>query len=61
MYSHHAENRIREALTDNRVAANAGARQFGKTTLARKIAEETHSYITLDATRSLISDASDPP
>ncbi|KPH78172.1 ATPase AAA, partial [Bosea vaviloviae] len=60
MYPRHAESRIREALTDTRVVAIAGPRQSGKTTLARKIAGETHSYLTLDDPAVLAAATSDP-
>jgi len=60
MYLRHAESRIREALTDTRVVAIAGPRQSGKTTLARKIAGETHTYLTLDDPAVLAAATSDP-
>jgi predicted AAA+ superfamily ATPase len=60
MYPRHAESRVREALTDTRVVAIAGPRQSGKTTLARKIAGETHSYLTLDDPAVLAAATTDP-
>ena len=45
----HAEARIREALADTRIVAIVGPRQSGKTTLARRIAEDdARPFITLD-------------
>ena len=45
----HAEAGIRAALADNRIVALVGPRQSGKTTLARRFAdEEKRPFITLD-------------
>ena len=45
----HAEARVREALTDTRIVAIVGPRQSGKTTLARRIADDDgRPFITLD-------------
>lgn len=45
----HAEVRIRTALADTRIVAIVGPRQSGKTTLARRIADdEGRTFITLD-------------
>ena len=45
----HAETRIRAALADTRIVAIVGPRQSGKTTLARRIAEDDgHPFVTLD-------------
>ena len=45
----HAEARIRAALADTRIVAIVGPRQSGKTTLARRIAEdEGRPFVTLD-------------
>jgi len=49
----HAEARIRAALEDTRIVAIVGPRQSGKTTLARKIADdEAMNLITLDDAQS---------
>ena len=44
----HAEPRLRTALADTRIVAIIGPRQSGKTTLARRIANDDHPFITLD-------------
>lgn len=45
----HAEARVREALADTRIVAIVGPRQSGKTTLARRIADDDgRPFITLD-------------
>ncbi len=45
----HAEARIRAALADTRIVAIVGPRQSGKTTLARRIAEDGgRPFVTLD-------------
>ena len=45
----HSEARVREALTDTRIVAIVGPRQSGKTTLARRIADEDgRQFINLD-------------
>lgn len=45
----HAEARIRTALSDTRIVAIVGPRQSGKTTLARRVAEDDgRPFITLD-------------
>ena len=45
----HSEARVREALTDTRIVAIVGPRQSGKTTLARRIADDDdRPFITLD-------------
>lgn len=45
----HSESRVREALTDTRIVAIVGPRQSGKTTLARRIADDDNRpFITLD-------------
>jgi predicted AAA+ superfamily ATPase len=45
----HAEPRVIRALADTRVTAIVGPRQSGKTTLARRIADQDgRSFITLD-------------
>ena len=45
----HTEARIRAALADTRIVAIVGPRQSGKTTLARRIAEDGgRPFVTLD-------------
>lgn len=44
----HAEPRIRAALADTRIVAIVGPRQSGKTTLARRIADDDRPFVTLD-------------
>ena len=44
----HSETRVREALVDTRIVAIVGPRQSGKTTLARRIADDGSPFITLD-------------
>jgi uncharacterized protein len=48
------------ALADTRVVAIAGPRQSGKTTLAKVIAAETHTYVTLDDAALLSAARADP-
>jgi len=54
----HAAPRIGEALADTRVVAIVGPRQSGKTTLARSLAVDGRTYLTLDdeQTRSFARD-----
>lgn len=44
----HAEARVRAALADTRIVAIIGPRQSGKTTLARRLANDDRPYVTLD-------------
>ena len=60
MYSRHATDRIREALSDTRVVLLAGPRQAGKTTLARSLAEDNRTYLTLDDATTLAAAKADP-
>ncbi|CAN7494345.1 ATP-binding protein [Phenylobacterium sp. LjRoot225] len=60
MFSRHSTDRIREALIDTRVVLLAGPRQAGKTTLARSLAEEGRSYLTLDDATTLSAAQADP-
>ncbi|HWE99307.1 MAG TPA: ATP-binding protein [Caulobacteraceae bacterium] len=60
VFIRHATDRIREALTDTRVVLLAGPRQAGKTTLARALAEEGRSYLTLDDATTLSAAQADP-
>lgn len=60
MYNRHATDQIREALGDTRVVLLAGPRQAGKTTLARSLAEENRTYLTLDDATTLAAANADP-
>ena len=61
MYARHIKQRILESLEEFRVVYIPGARQAGKSTLARQISEETgRQYITLDEQALRDSAASDP-
>ena len=49
----HAEAPVRLALTDTRIVAIVGPRQSGKTTLARRIADDdSRTFVTLDDNQS---------
>jgi len=55
------EHAIRSAMADTPVVRLNGARQTGKTTLARAMAEKTGAeYFTLDDAATLVLAASDP-
>jgi len=60
MYPRWIEKRIREEMADTRVVLLAGPRQAGKTTLAKKIAAEHSTFLTLDDTTVLNAAKSDP-
>ena len=60
MYARHATHRIQEALADTRVVLLAGPRQAGKTTLARSLAEQGRTYLTLDESTTLAGARADP-
>jgi uncharacterized protein len=60
MYPRFAEALIRTALRDTRVVAISGPRQSGKTTLARRFAQEGRDYLTLDNQTTLAAAKSDP-
>lgn len=62
MYSRHLTHRLLEALSDTPVVLLHGARQTGKSTLAREIARGPHParYISLDDATSLAAATSDP-
>ena len=60
MYARHATHRIEEALGDTRVVLLAGPRQAGKTTLARSLAEQGRTYLTLDDPTILAGARADP-
>ena len=60
MYLRFVERRAEEALADTPVVLIVGPRRAGKTTLARKMAEEGRTYITLDDRTVLDAALSDP-
>ncbi|MDP1598537.1 ATP-binding protein [Phenylobacterium sp.] len=60
MHPRFVEGRIREALKDTPVVALNGPRQSGKTTLARLVAEQDRTYLTLDDATTLEAARSDP-
>ena len=60
MYPRFVERRAGEALADTPVVLIVGPRRVGKTTLARKMAEERRTYITLDDRTVLDAAPSDP-
>ncbi len=62
VYRRHATSRILEALGDTPVVFLSGARQVGKSTLARHIAQTDHParYLTLDDASVLSAARSDP-
>ena len=60
MYPRFVERRIREALADTRVVLICGPRQSGKTTLARRIADDVIPFVTLDDATALDAASSDP-
>ncbi len=47
-YPRYLERGIREAMGDTRVVLISGPRQAGKTTLAKRLADERRPYVTLD-------------
>ena len=54
------EKRIRELLKNRRVVVISGARQSGKTTLARKVAAKGDTFLSLDNEDVLTTALSDP-
>ncbi|HYM62002.1 MAG TPA: ATP-binding protein [Thermoanaerobaculia bacterium] len=62
MIARHAAARLREALADRPVVLLHGARQSGKTTLVRALAEADHParYVTFDALTELSAARGDP-
>ena len=54
------EKRVRELLENRRVVAISGARQSGKTTLARKVAAKQDTFLSLDNEDILATALSDP-
>lgn len=60
MYPRWIEQRVRENLTDTRVVLLSGPRQAGKTTLVKKLAGSSASYLTLDDANTLAAAKADP-
>jgi predicted AAA+ superfamily ATPase len=60
MYPRWIEKRVRDELSDSRVVLLAGPRQAGKTTLAKKVASERATFLTLDDP-TVLSAAKDDP
>lgn len=61
MYPRHSETLLKELLNEFRILYLTGPRQAGKTTLARKIANDLGmDYISLDEQTALASAQSDP-
>ena len=60
MYPRFSEILVRSALRDTRIVAISGPRQSGKTTLARRFAQQGRVYITLDNQSTLAAAKNDP-
>lgn len=60
IYPRFAATRVQTALTDTPVVLLNGPRQSGKTTLAKMLAGNTHSYRTLDDETTLAAAIADP-
>lgn len=60
MYSRFIERRVREALGDTRVVMICGARQSGKTTLAKQVSDQAIPFFTLDDLATFKTAATDP-
>lgn len=61
MFRRNCEKRLRAALTDTPVVLLNGARQTGKSTMTRRLADESGGrYLTLDDATLLAAAASDP-
>jgi len=60
VYPRFSEILVRSALRDTRVVAISGPRQSGKTTLARRFAQQGRIYVTLDNQPTLAAAKSDP-
>jgi len=61
MFRRNIQERLQRALQDTPVVLLAGARQTGKTTLARLLAEQAEaSYVTLDDATVLAAASTDP-
>lgn len=60
MYARHLAAGLREALADTPVVLIHGARQVGKTTLAKAVGGESRTHLSLDQTAVLSAAQSDP-
>ena len=60
LYPRLVEQRVAEAMSDTRVVLIVGPRQSGKTTLAKKMVNETIEYYTLDNATTLDLARQDP-
>lgn len=60
LYPRLVEQRIADAMSDTRVVLIVGPRQSGKTTLAKKMANEGMEYYTLDNATTLDAARQDP-
>ncbi|MFN0072189.1 MAG: ATP-binding protein, partial [Chloroflexota bacterium] len=61
MRARHLESSVRDALGDTPIVLIVGARQTGKSTLARRVADGNfYRYITLDLLQALSAARSDP-
>ncbi len=60
IYPRHLEQRLDEAIADTPAVLIAGPRQAGKTTLARRMANDGMRYLTLDDELTLLSAQGDP-
>jgi hypothetical protein len=60
LYPRLIEQRVADAMSDTRVVSVVGPRQSGKTTLAKKMANEEMDYYTLDNATTLVAATQDP-
>ncbi len=60
LYPRLVEQRVADAMSDTRVVLIVGPRQSGKTTLAKKMANEAMEYYTLDNATTLDAARQDP-
>ena len=60
LYPRLVEQRVADAMSDTRVVLIVGPRQSGKTTLAKKMANDSMAYYTLDNATTLEAARQDP-